>query len=103
MEEKIPDILFVEQNVVDEFLKEHTEYDVAQAHSGEHPYILAKKTLILKKIEEEHEKNPIIQKGTVIDITPLHTADDKFREYMIQQAKENNVVYAGKNKLRRYA
>lgn len=108
MKEKIPDVIFVEQNAVDDFIKNYPEYDVAQAHSGNHHYILAKKELILKKISEEQEKNPIITKDVpekkyrIIDITPLHTIDDNFREYMIKMATENNLVYFGEMKIGRY-
>jgi len=108
MKKKIPDIIFVEQNAVDAFIKKYPDYAVAQAHSGDHPYILAKKELIMKKISEEQAKNPIITKEMpkkkyhVIDITPLHRIDDNFREYMIKMATENNLVYFGEMKIGRY-
>jgi hypothetical protein len=108
MKEKIPDVIFVKQNAVDDFMKKYPEYDVAQAHSGDHPYILAKKELILKKVSEELEKNPIITKDvpgkkcSILDITPLHRVDDNFREYMIKTAKENNIVYVNEKETRKY-
>jgi hypothetical protein len=101
-----PDILFVEQKDVDSFLKKNPEYAVAQAHSGTHPYILAKRELIEQVIHEEAKKNPVAtnekNKCVVIDITPMHAVERKFREYMIKKAKENNMIYVNENECRRY-
>ena len=47
---EIPDVLFVEQDAVEQFIKKNQEYDIAQKNYGEGPFILAKEETINKII-----------------------------------------------------
>lgn len=83
------DVRFIKQEEVDEFLVNHPSYEIAQKHSGDGPYIVAKKSTIKHLINEATRKHPAICPDGKINQVATNKIEAYFRNHIIDLANKN--------------